>query len=83
MANMKSDKEIIHELVEIVIEAISGNTGGNMLMMRPALNIVKLKLSQMDDKDCTDIIDKVHFISHHIEKETGKLSPYHAIENIN
>lgn len=77
---MKTDKEIIVELVDLVVEAVSSANGANAMMMRPALNVVKLKLSNMSESDSAEILDKVHFISHHIEKETGKLSPYHGLE---
>lgn len=78
---MKSSKEIITELVDIVGEAMSAQGGTSVVMMRPAMNMVKLKLSNLSENDSQDIIDKVHWLSHHIEKESGQLSPYHGIED--
>jgi hypothetical protein len=76
----KSDKEVIQELVEIVFDLINNEKGGSKIMFMPAINIVKLKLSQMDEMSSADIIDKVHRISRHLEQETGRLSPYHGID---
>jgi hypothetical protein len=78
---MKTNKEIIHELVDLIAGAISKQTGASTVMLAPALNIIKLKTAQMSEQDGADIIDKVHWLSHHIEKESGQLSPYHGIEN--
>lgn len=79
---MKTEKEVVQDLVEIVFEALSGHTSANMLMLKPAINIAKLKLSQMTDAESANLVDQVHRISRHIEMETGKLSPYHGIEPI-
>lgn len=79
---MKTSKEIISEMVELIADAVSESTGASTMMLRPALNVVKLKMSQMSETDSADIIDKVHWLSHHIEKESGQLSPYHGFEII-
>jgi hypothetical protein len=78
---MKTSKEIISELIDLVADAISGTTGANGIMLKPALNVVKLKTAQLSEAESADIIDKVHFLSRHIEKESGALSPYHGIED--
>lgn len=80
---MKSNKQVVTDLVDVVFEAISKETGANMIMLKPALNIAKLKISQMDERDSANIVDQVHRISRHIEMETGVLSPYHGIEPSN
>lgn len=77
---MKSSKEIIVELVDVIAEAVSGQMNASTMMLKPALNVVKLKMAQMSEADSADILDKVHFLSHRIECESGRLSPYHGIE---
>lgn len=76
----KTNREVIQELADIIFDKINGESGGNKLMLMPALNIVKLKMSSMSEDDCEFVIDAVHKISNHIERETGVLSPYHGIE---
>ncbi len=76
----KTSKEIITDLVDIIAEAVSGQTGASTMMLKPALNVVKLKMAQMTESDSADILDKVHFLSHRIEIESGKFSPYHCID---
>jgi DNA-binding ferritin-like protein len=78
---MKTNKEIITELIDIVAEAMSAHGGTSVVMMKPAINMVKIKLSNLSEADSAEMIDKVHWLSSHIEKESGKLSPYHGIEN--
>jgi hypothetical protein len=81
---MKSNKDVIQELVDIVFDKLNGESGGSKLMFMPALNVVKLKLSNLNENESANIIDSVHKISHYCEKETGNLSPYHGIDdNIN
>lgn len=75
----KSNKEIISELLEIVFEKIGGDVTSNFAL-KPALTIVKMKFSQMSDDDADFVVDTVHQISRHIEKETGILSKYHGID---
>lgn len=75
---MKSNKETIQELVDIIFERINTETGGNKFMFIPVINVIKLKLANMSDDDATFIIDAVHKISSQIEIETGILSPYHG-----
>lgn len=77
----KTNSEIVQELIDVVFDAISKETGANMIMLRPALNIAKLKISQMTEEDSANIVDQVHKISRHIEIETGVYSPYHGTVN--
>lgn len=77
---MKTNKEIVDELVAIIFENVAEHVSGNALMLTPALNIVKLKVRQMNDDDADFIVDAVHRISHEIEIKSGRLSPYHAID---
>lgn len=79
---MKTSKEIIQELVDIVAESVSESAGTSTMMLKPALNIVKLKMAQMSETDSADIIDKVHWLSHRIELESGKFSPYHCLDDM-
>ena len=74
---VKTSREVITELVDIVFDAISKETGANVLMLKPALNIGKMKLSQMSEEEAQNLILQVHKISALIEQETGVLSPYH------
>lgn len=79
---MKTNKEVVDELVKMIFENISEHLSGNSIMLAPALNIVKMKVKNMDEADADFIIDAVHQISHRIETETGRLSPYHGIDNV-
>ena len=53
-------------------------SGGQKIMFMPALNLLKMKMANLDNDAAENIIDMVHKISHHIEIETGKFSPYHV-----
>lgn len=75
-----SNKEVVTDLIDIVFDAISKETGANMMMLKPALNIAKLKMSNMDEQDATNIVDAVHKISRQIEVKTGVLSRYHGFD---
>lgn len=77
----KSNEQIVRELVDLVFAKISENAGANFMLLSPALNIVKMKISALDAVDCDNIVDSIHQISHRIERETGILSPYHGIDN--
>lgn len=77
---MQTNRETIQELVDIVFDLFSKNNNGNVIMLKPALNIAKIKLSQLDETDAANIVDQIHKISRLIEKKTGKLSPYHGID---
>lgn len=76
----KTNKEVIQELVDIVFEMLSNEKGANILMLRPALNIGKLKLAQMSEDDAANLILQIHKVSSICENETGIFSPYHGIE---
>jgi len=81
---MKTSKEIVNELIELVAQAVGGAAGGNAIMLNPIVNMIKIKTAHLSESDTDDIIDKVHQLSRHIEKESGKLSPYHGVvENVN
>ena len=74
----QTNHEVIQELVQVLFEGVSQHMSGNMMMLSPALNIVKLKIKQMDADDADFVVDAVHKISREIEIRTGKRSPYHA-----
>lgn len=76
----KTNKEIISELIEIIFEKFGEMSGGNALLLMPVINMAKLKASNLEEKDCDELVDTVHKISRMIETETGNLSPYHGIE---
>lgn len=78
---MKTNKEVIDVLVKTVLESASSHMGGNFMMLSPALNILKLKIRNMDESDADYIVDAVHKISRQIEIETGKGSPYHRFDD--
>jgi len=75
---MKSEKDVVIELVDLVFDFIDKNSGGQKIMFMPALNLLKMKMANLDNDAAESIIDMVHKISHHIEIETGKFSPYHV-----
>jgi hypothetical protein len=77
-----TNKQVVDELVQIIFENVAEHVSGNALMLAPAINILKLKIRQMDNADADFIVDAVHRISHQIEMKTGRLSPYHGIEEI-
>lgn len=74
----KSNKEVIQDLVDTVFALLSESGGANMLMLRPALNIGKMKLGQMTEEEAENLIDQIHRVSHMCEEQTGKLSRYHV-----
>ncbi len=75
----KTNKEVIQELVDLVFGMLSKETGANVLMLKPALNIGKLKLAQLSEEEASNLVLQVHKISSYIERETGTLSPFHGI----
>jgi hypothetical protein len=76
----KTPREVVTELLEVVFDEITKTQSGNKLMFMPALNVMKMKMSSMDNSQAEYICDCVHKISRMIETETGKLSPYHGLE---
>lgn len=76
-----TDKEFVEKIVELVFAAISKETGAQMMMLTPVLNIAKLKIAKMDDNDAATIIQQVHRISREAEIHTGKYSPFHGDVN--
>ena len=78
----KTYREAVTDLVDLVFQAISKETGANVIMLKPALNIGKMKLSQMTEEEARNLVMQVHFISRSLEKETGEFSPYHGIEDL-
>lgn len=78
---MKSNSEVVTELIDLIFDKIDNNFGGNAIMLKPAINIMKMKVANLNNDDCNFIVDAIHQISHKIEIDTGVLSPYHGIDS--